>query len=291
MRAFILRRAGTDRARPRRRRRHRLDALRRDAAGEGVPDAERPPVSLRRSRSRSPTRRSCSIGFTSARADIPVRDLPRRDRAAQPDERSRSPTASASMTRSSGRTCATRHRRRRTGRACGGGLRRVRRARCPGARVECARRPGRIELTDRELPRLSDRHLRTRAGRPRVRAGAEVRRADPGREGRDAIGLRRSAVRRSTSTTGRGAGAGRHHRDRRRVPQAGDRRISRRFEGAGVYYGATPMEAQLCVGEDVVVVGGGNSAGQAAVFLAETAASRPHAGARPTGLADTMSRY
>ena len=43
------------------------------------------------------------------------------------------------------------------------------------------------------------------------------------------------------------------------------------FEGAGVYYGATPMEAQLCVGEEVVVVGGGNAAGQAAVFLASTA--------------------
>ena len=42
------------------------------------------------------------------------------------------------------------------------------------------------------------------------------------------------------------------------------------FEGAGVYYGATFMEAQLCRGEEVVVVGGGNSAGQAAVFLAQT---------------------
>ena len=41
-----------------------------------------------------------------------------------------------------------------------------------------------------------------------------------------------------------------------------------RFEGAGVYYAATPTEAQLCRGHDVVVVGGGNSAGQAAVFLA-----------------------
>lgn len=40
-----------------------------------------------------------------------------------------------------------------------------------------------------------------------------------------------------------------------------------RFEGAGVYYGATFVEAQLCGGEEVVVVGGGNSAGQAAVFL------------------------
>src|ERR687892_1146942 len=44
-----------------------------------------------------------------------------------------------------------------------------------------------------------------------------------------------------------------------------------RFEGAGVYYAATPMEAQLCQGEEMIVVGGGNSAGQAAVFLAQTA--------------------
>ncbi len=62
------------------------------------------------------------------------------------------------------------------------------------------------------------------------------------------------------------------------------------FEGAGVYYGATFMEAQLCVGEEVVVVGGGNSAGQAAVFLARTA-RRVHMLVRSDGLADTMSRY
>jgi thioredoxin reductase (NADPH) len=63
-----------------------------------------------------------------------------------------------------------------------------------------------------------------------------------------------------------------------------------RFEGAGVYYTAMPMEAQLCVGEDVIVVGGGNSAGQAAVFLAQ-AAKRVHMLVRGDGLADTMSRY
>ena len=41
-----------------------------------------------------------------------------------------------------------------------------------------------------------------------------------------------------------------------------------RFEGCGVYYAATPLEAQMCRGSEVVVVGGGNSAGQAAVYLA-----------------------
>jgi thioredoxin reductase (NADPH) len=63
-----------------------------------------------------------------------------------------------------------------------------------------------------------------------------------------------------------------------------------RFEGAGVYYAATPMEAQLCAGEDVIVVGGGNSAGQAAVFLAQSA-KRVYVFVRRDGLADTMSRY
>jgi thioredoxin reductase (NADPH) len=62
------------------------------------------------------------------------------------------------------------------------------------------------------------------------------------------------------------------------------------FEGAGVYYTAMPMEAQLCVGEDVIVVGGGNSAGQAAVFLAQSA-KRVFMLVRGNGLADTMSRY
>lgn len=62
------------------------------------------------------------------------------------------------------------------------------------------------------------------------------------------------------------------------------------FEGAGVYYGATFMEAQLCAGEEVAIVGGGNSAGQAAVFLAQTA-RRVHVLIRSNGLADTMSRY
>jgi thioredoxin reductase (NADPH) len=63
-----------------------------------------------------------------------------------------------------------------------------------------------------------------------------------------------------------------------------------RFEGVGVYYGATHIEAQLCRDQDIAIVGGGNSAGQAAVFLA-TVARRVHPMVRGPGLADTMSRY
>jgi thioredoxin reductase (NADPH) len=63
-----------------------------------------------------------------------------------------------------------------------------------------------------------------------------------------------------------------------------------RFEGAGVYYAATFMEAQLCRDDEVIVIGGGNSAGQAAVFLAQTA-KRVHVLVRSSGLAQTMSRY
>ena len=63
-----------------------------------------------------------------------------------------------------------------------------------------------------------------------------------------------------------------------------------RYEGLGVYYGATQMEAQLCAGDDVMIVGGGNSAGQAAVFLSARA-RRVRILVRGPGLAATMSRY
>jgi len=62
------------------------------------------------------------------------------------------------------------------------------------------------------------------------------------------------------------------------------------FEGQGVYYGATYIEAQLCGNEEVVVIGGGNSAGQAAVYLSQTA-SKVHMVVRAQQLSDTMSRY
>ncbi|MBO1022647.1 FAD-dependent oxidoreductase [Methylobacterium sp. SD274] len=62
------------------------------------------------------------------------------------------------------------------------------------------------------------------------------------------------------------------------------------FEGQGIHYAATAMEAQLCTGEAVIVVGGGNSAGQAAMFLSRTVA-HVHLLVRATGLAATMSDY
>ncbi|HMI32369.1 MAG TPA: NAD(P)/FAD-dependent oxidoreductase, partial [Candidatus Limnocylindrales bacterium] len=63
-----------------------------------------------------------------------------------------------------------------------------------------------------------------------------------------------------------------------------------RFEGAGIYHSATPMEEKLCRGEEVVVVGGGNSAGQAAVFLAQST-KRVHMLVRSDDLARSMSKY
>ena len=62
------------------------------------------------------------------------------------------------------------------------------------------------------------------------------------------------------------------------------------FEGAGVYYGATAVEADMCSGQTVAVVGGGNAAGQAAVFLSSVA-KRVYLLVRRPGLAETMSRY
>ncbi len=64
----------------------------------------------------------------------------------------------------------------------------------------------------------------------------------------------------------------------------------KKFEGQGIYYGATYIESQLCEHEDVVVVGGGNSAGQAAVFLSQTA-RKVHMLVRSGELSETMSRY
>ncbi|GGC75086.1 FAD-dependent oxidoreductase [Chelatococcus reniformis] len=63
-----------------------------------------------------------------------------------------------------------------------------------------------------------------------------------------------------------------------------------KYEGQGIHYAATAMEARLCEGEEIAVVGGGNSAGQAAVFLSRTV-RHVHIVVRGPGLADTMSDY
>jgi thioredoxin reductase (NADPH) len=62
-----------------------------------------------------------------------------------------------------------------------------------------------------------------------------------------------------------------------------------RYEMAGVYYAATELEARMCAGAPIVVVGGGNSAGQAAMFLSERVSSVCVVVRRP--LAETMSQY
>ena len=62
------------------------------------------------------------------------------------------------------------------------------------------------------------------------------------------------------------------------------------FLGKGIYYNATLMEGQLCAGEQVVVIGGGNSAGQAAVFLSQNSRGVKML-VRSDNLAATMSRY
>jgi thioredoxin reductase (NADPH) len=64
----------------------------------------------------------------------------------------------------------------------------------------------------------------------------------------------------------------------------------RNFEGAGIYYAATDMEARLCRGDDIVVVGAGNSAGQAIVHLSRYARSI-HVIVRGDALGKSMSRY
>ena len=62
------------------------------------------------------------------------------------------------------------------------------------------------------------------------------------------------------------------------------------FESKGIYYSATTVEAQLCKKSQVVVVGGGNSAGQAAIFLSETA-SKVLLLIRGDDLTKSMSKY
>ena len=152
-----------------------------------------------------------------------------------------------------------------------------RRSRC--ARV---RRPGRRQRAHRELFRVSDRDFGTGADRPRLHPGAEVwRRNDDSRRRQDARLLAREwgvRARRRGRRTHSGARswwspAARRYR-RPTIDDLAD------FEGRGVWYWASPIEARLCAGEEVVLVGGGNSAGQGAVFLSRSRREGSHDGAR-----------
>ena len=145
-------------------------------------------------------------------------------------------------------------------------------------RGERARRPGRVRARGSRTISAFPWDFRAGARRPRLRAGAEVRRPDRHRAGREPA--RRATGSRMRWTTGSASGFRRATviiatgAEYRRLPLEN----LAQFEGAGVYYGATFIEAQLCGGEEVIVVGGGNSAGQAAVFLAQTARQRAHGG-------------
>ena len=183
-----------------------------------------------------------------------------------------------------------RGRRRRAGRAGRGGLRRVRGAvgRRAGGRGD--RRPGRHQLDDPQLPRLPARHLRDAAGAARPQPGPALRDRVLHRVGGDRPG----------------AGHGRHPHLLR--TDGGDVRARtvlissgvayrklgvpplEELVGAGVNYGAAMTAAREMEGYDVVVVGGGNSAGQAALYLARFARSVTIVVRRP-GLEETMSKY
>ena len=163
-----------------------------------------------------------------------------------------------------------------------------RRTRCSSTGNKFTCRPGRFKLKNRKLFGISYRHLgpgvASRAYLQAQKFGADMLIAKATRltcDSKPYIIELENGARISTRTVLIATGA-----QYRRLPLEG---LSR-FEGAGVYYGATFMEAQLCAGEEVIVVGGGNSAGQAAVFLAETA-KRVHMLVRSNGLAATMSRY
>jgi thioredoxin reductase (NADPH) len=112
---------------------------------------------------------------------------------------------------------------------------------------------------------------------------AEVVSLDCGRMGRDgALTLKLTDGRALRSRTVVVASGARYRRPA--VPRLAE------FEGRGIWYWASPLEAKLCAGQEVAIIGGGNSAGQAAVFLANHA-SRVHMLIRGEGLAASMSRY
>ena len=161
-----------------------------------------------------------------------------------------------------------RDRRRRPGRARRRGLRRLGGPAHGDGRARGARRPGRAVEPDRELPRLPGRASAaptSRAARPTRRAGS----APSCSTVQDAVGAARRGRR-----ADRRAQRRRHARARTACssppasPTASSTRpASPSFTGAGIYYGAALTEARSCADQHVVVIGGANSAGQAAVYF------------------------
>ena len=183
-----------------------------------------------------------------------------------------------------------RRRRRRPRRPRRRGLRRVRGPRHAGDREHRARRPGRHLAPDRELPRLPGRHQRHRADRraPSPRRASSAR-GPPRPTGRVALepGADRHVVRLdggeevAARAVVLATGA-----EYRRLPVAG----LEDYEGISVFYAAGPPEAQRCGATRVAVVGGGNSAAQAAIWLSRGGAlvTLLH---RRADLRETMSDY
>ena len=179
-------------------------------------------------------------------------------------------------------------RRRRPGGPGRRRLRRLRRTRRRHRRGCRSGRAGRHVVADRELPRLPTRDLRQRAGPVGDAAGGQVR----GTAGLASLGDR--AVADARTDSGSGSMTSNDVAARAVVIASGVqyRRLEipgvAEFEGRGVYYAATELEARACFGRNVVVVGGANSAGQAALFLAQQA-DQVHVLIRRDNLAETMS--
>ena len=169
------------------------------------------------------------------------------------------------------------------------GLRCVRGARHAGGREHRAGRPGRIVAPDRELSasRPDQRHRADQSRRHARRESSAHDTATPYR----AAGAR-TRERTTHRTTRRRQGdrrARRRARDRRRTDGSPSTELAE-YEGVSGFYAAGPPEAQLCGASRVAVVGGGNSAGQAAVWLARGGAlvTLLH---RRADLRETMSDY
>ena len=134
------------------------------------------------------------------------------------------------------------------------------------------RRPGGLELADPQLPRLRSRRHRRRACPARLPAGVGVRRPV-----RDQPRGRRAPARATSPTESSAIRATSPPGARSCSPPASPTPGSaspgwRRSSGAGVYYGASTVEGLGLDTEDVYVIGGGNSAGQAALHLSRSAA-------------------